>query len=178
MTSTLFSLTCRGSLVLASLTLAACGVVSRGGERSTEYYYSNQRAAAGSSTAPAVVTRSASAPAAQNGPAGVSRIVYFDFDKSVVKPEYRDVVRAHADYLRAAPQSSVVLEGNTDDRGGREYNLALGQRRADAVRQSLVLLGVSDRQIEAVSFGMEKPASTLRTEEGYGLNRRVEFRYP
>jgi peptidoglycan-associated lipoprotein len=177
MTSTLFSLTCRGTLVLASLTLAACGVVSTGGERSTEYYYSNQRAAPGSSTASAVVTRSAPA-AAQNGPAGVSRIVYFDFDKSVVKPEYRDVVRAHADYLRAAPKSSVVLEGSTDDRGGREYNLALGQRRADAVRQSLVLLGVSDRQIEAVSFGMEKPASTLRTDEGYGLNRRVEFRYP
>jgi len=177
MTTTLLFRTHRAALVLASLTLTACAAVGTGGESTTDYYYSSQHAP-GASTVPAVVTRRAPAAVAQDGPVGVSKIVYFDFDKAVIKPEYREIVRAHSDFLRAAPQRSVVLEGSTDERGGREYNLALGQRRADAVRQSMVLLGVPDSQIEAVSFGMEKPASSLRTEEGYQLNRRVEFRYP
>ncbi|WP_198970016.1 OmpA family protein [Xylophilus sp. ASV27] len=177
MTGTSLSPTRRAALMLASLTLTACTTVGTPSKNTTDYYYASQRAQGGSPVS-AVVTRPAPAALAQDGPAGVSKIVYFDFDKAVVKPEYREIIRAHSDFLRAEPRRSVVLEGSTDERGGREYNLALGQRRADAVRQSMVLLGVPDSQIEAVSLGMEKPASPLRTEEGYRLNRRVEFRYP
>lgn len=111
------------------------------------------------------------------GPAGVSKIVYFDFDSYVVKPEYQGIVTAHAKYLVANRDRKATLEGHTDSRGGREYNLALGQRRAEAVRKSLALQGVPDSQLEAVSFGMEKPASTEQSEKGYAQNRRAEFRY-
>jgi len=86
-------------------------------------------------------------------------------------------VEAHASYLRNRPQSKVVIEGHTDQRGGREYNLALGQRRADSVQRALTQLGVPAERIEAISWGLEKPASLETTEEGYQLNRRAEFSY-
>ncbi|KAF1049297.1 peptidoglycan-associated lipoprotein Pal [Xylophilus sp.] len=111
------------------------------------------------------------------GPVGVARIVYFDFDSSVVKGEYQSVVDAHARFLKANPNRRVSLEGHTDERGGREYNLALGQKRAEAVRRALTLLGVNDGQIEAVSFGKEKPAVQGSDESAYAQNRRVEFSY-
>jgi peptidoglycan-associated lipoprotein len=111
------------------------------------------------------------------GPPGVDQIVYFDFDSFVVKPEYQPVVEAQARYLRADPKRHVVLEGNTDPRGSREYNLALGQKRAEAVRQALTILGVSDAQMEAISYGEEKPAAQGNTEEAYAKDRRVEFSY-
>ena len=93
------------------------------------------------------------------GPANVSRIVYFDYDSYVVKPEFQSLIEAHARFLRANPNRRVAIEGHTDERGGREYNLALGQRRSEAVRRALGLLGVGDAQVEAVSFGEEKPAA-------------------
>lgn len=111
------------------------------------------------------------------GPVGVSRIVYFDFDSYVIKPEYQSVLDAHARYIKAVPGRKVMLEGHTDERGGREYNLALGQKRAEAVRRSLGLLGVSDSQMEAVSFGKEKPAAQGNSEEAHAQNRRVEMSY-
>jgi peptidoglycan-associated lipoprotein len=104
-------------------------------------------------------------------------VVYFDFDKSTIRPADRGVVEAHANYLRARRSESVVLEGHTDVRGGREYNLALGQRRSESVKKAMGLLGVDTSQIEAVSWGTEKPASLEQTEAGYQLNRRVEFSY-
>ena len=158
------------SLTLAAL-LAGCATPKAGSDDTT-YYYSNKNAP---SVAP--VSAAPAAAAAQNGPVGVARIVYFDFDKYVVKPEYRSVVEAHANYLKNRRTSKVVLEGHADERGGREYNLALGQRRSEAVKQSLVLLGVSESQVEAISWGTEKPASLEKTEAGYQLNRRVEFSY-
>lgn len=111
------------------------------------------------------------------GPVGVSRVVYFDFDSYVIKPEFQAVIEAHARFIKASPARRAVIEGHTDERGGREYNLALGQRRAEAVRRALGLLGVSDNQIEAVSFGKEKPAMQGFSEEAYAKNRRAEISY-
>lgn len=105
------------------------------------------------------------------------RSVYFDFDSYSVKPDQQSVVETHARYLAANKAKKVVVEGNTDDRGGREYNLALGQKRSEAVKQRLQLLGVSDAQVEAVSFGKEKPKATGSTEEAWAQNRRADIVY-
>ena len=159
---------------LLALTAVVAGCASgRPGQDDTNYYYSNRQSP---STVAPVVARPAPMPRAP-GPQGVARIVYFDFDRFEVKPEYRDVVQAHADYLRSRPQARVVLEGHTDSRGGREYNLALGQRRADAVAQRMRLGGANGAQIDTMSWGMERPASNELTEAGHQLNRRVEFVY-
>jgi len=111
------------------------------------------------------------------GPAGVGRIVYFDYDSNVIKPEFQNVIEAHARFLRANGSRHVVIEGHTDERGGREYNLALGQRRSEAVRRALELLGVKDSQVEAVSFGKEKPAVAGGDETAFARNRRAEIAY-
>ena len=111
------------------------------------------------------------------GPVGVGRVILFDFDSFVVKPEYQGLVDQHARFLQANRGRSVSLEGHTDERGSREYNLALGQKRAEAVRRALTLVGAGDAQIEAVSFGEEKPAVAGSTEQAYAQNRRVELRY-
>ncbi len=105
------------------------------------------------------------------------RSIYFDYDSNVVKDDYRSVIEAHAAYLVAHKDAKVVLQGNTDDRGSREYNLALGQRRAEAVRKALSLLGVGDGQMEAVSFGEEKPRAVGETDEAYAQNRRADIVY-
>jgi peptidoglycan-associated lipoprotein len=114
---------------------------------------------------------------ADQGPVGVARLIYFDFDSYVIKPEFQQLVDAHAKFLRANPTRHVFLEGHTDERGTREYNLALGQRRAEAVRNALKLLGVRDNQMEAVSFGKEKPADPASNEAAWAKNRRVEISY-
>jgi peptidoglycan-associated lipoprotein len=136
-------------------------------------------AAQGQGTGQSSVTQvQAGASAADKaGPVGVAKVIYFDYDSYVVKPEFQSVVDQHARFLRARPNARLVLEGNTDQRGSREYNLALGQKRAEAVRRALTLVGASDGQIEAVSFGKEKPAVEGNTEDAYAQNRRVEFRY-
>jgi peptidoglycan-associated lipoprotein len=122
-----------------------------------------------------VVTDSASGSV--GGPANVARIVYFDYDSYVIKPEFQSMIDAHSRYLKANANRRVSLEGHTDERGGREYNLALGQRRAEAVRRALGILGVTDRQVEAVSFGKEKPANPGSDEAAWSQNRRVEIVY-
>jgi peptidoglycan-associated lipoprotein len=111
------------------------------------------------------------------GPVGVARIVYFDFDSYSVKADAQSMLDAHARFLKANPSRKVMLEGNTDNRGGREYNLALGQKRAEAVRRSLNVLGVSDSQLEAVSFGKEKLAAEGNSDDAHAQNRRVELNY-
>jgi peptidoglycan-associated lipoprotein len=110
-------------------------------------------------------------------PANLSRLVYFDFDSFAIRSEFTPVLEGHAKFLNADRKRRVNLEGHTDERGGREYNLALGQKRAEAVRRSLGLLGVADGQMEAVSFGKEKPAAQGSTEEAWARNRRVELTY-
>ncbi len=111
------------------------------------------------------------------GPANVARIVYFDYDSYVIKPEFQNLITAHASFLKSNTARRVVIEGHTDERGGREYNLALGQRRAEAVRRALNLLGVADSQVEAVSFGKEKPAVPGSDESAWSQNRRAEIAY-
>lgn len=108
---------------------------------------------------------------------GGARIVYFDYDSYVIKPAFQSLIEVHARYLKADKGRKVAIEGHTDERGGREYNLALGQKRAEAVRNALGLLGVVDSQVEAVSFGKEKPAVQGSDESAMASNRRAEIRY-
>ena len=110
-------------------------------------------------------------------PDAMARILYFDYDSFEVRGEYTATLEANARYLKASATRRVALEGHTDESGGREYNLALGQKRAEAVRRSLSLLGVTETQMETVSFGEEKPAKQGSDEEAYRLNRRVELSY-
>jgi peptidoglycan-associated lipoprotein len=110
------------------------------------------------------------------GPAG-SHVVYFDFDKYIVKPEYQGVIESNANFLKAGKARHAVIEGNTDDVGSAEYNLALGQKRAEAVRRALDLLGVNDSQLEAISYGKEKPVALGTDEASRAQNRRAEIKY-
>ena len=105
------------------------------------------------------------------------RSVYFDFDSYVVKDEFKPVIEAHSQYLISHTDRKIVIQGNTDERGGSEYNLALGQKRAEAVRRALNLLGVPDTQIEAVSFGKEKPKAAGSNEAAWAENRRADIAY-
>ncbi|GGY09635.1 peptidoglycan-associated lipoprotein Pal [Paludibacterium paludis] len=105
------------------------------------------------------------------------RSVYFDFDSNVIKPEFKPLVDTHAAYLKANPEQKVVIQGNTDSRGSREYNLALGQRRAESLKKSMEVLGVKDKQLEAVSFGKEKPKAEGNSDAAYAENRRDDIVY-
>lgn len=135
-------------------------------------------AAAGSDASGAAAKAAAAAAAASAAAlAAKERIVYFDFDSFVIRPDARPIIEAHGRRLRADAKLHVALEGHTDDRGGREYNLGLGQKRADAVRKALSLMGVADSQMEAVSFGKEKPAVPGTSEAAMQENRRVEISY-
>ncbi len=131
-------------------------------------------AATQSNVTPVQVDPNASTTA---GPANVSRIIFFDYDSYVIKADAQPLIEAHARFLRANAQRRVSIEGHTDERGGREYNLALGQRRSEAVRRALGLLGVNDSQMEAVSFGKEKPAVVGSDEAAWAQNRRAEIAY-
>lgn len=111
------------------------------------------------------------------GPAGAVKIILFDYDSFVIKPEYQGAIDAHARFLGTNKAKKLAIEGHTDETGGREYNLALGQKRAEAVRRALALLGVSDAQVEAVSFGEEKPVDAASNEAAYAKNRRAELSY-
>jgi peptidoglycan-associated lipoprotein len=104
-------------------------------------------------------------------------IVYFDYDRAEIKPEYVPVVAAHAKYLNGNAQRKVRLEGHSDERGSREYNIGLGERRAQAVRRALMLQGVTENQITTVSYGEERPAVGGSDETAYAKNRRVELVY-
>ena len=106
-----------------------------------------------------------------------TRVIYFDYDSFVIKPEFQSVVETHARYLKADKNRKMAIEGHTDERGGREYNLALGQKRSEAVRRAIGLLGGPDAQIEAVSFGKEKPAAGGLDEGSFAKNRRAEINY-
>jgi peptidoglycan-associated lipoprotein len=109
-------------------------------------------------------------------PITLDRVIYFDFDSYVVKDEFRPIVEAHAKLLKTNSGAKEVAEGHTDERGGSEYNLALGQKRAEAVVQQMKVLGVGDSQLEAVSYGKERPAVDGHDESAWAKNRRVELR--
>jgi len=112
-------------------------------------------------------------------PKGVlaARSVYFDFDSYVVREDGKPVVQNHSGYLTKNKQRNILIQGNTDERGGAEYNLALGQKRAEAVRKSMSALGVPESQIEAVSLGKEKPKAEGHNEEAWAQNRRADIVY-
>ena len=112
-----------------------------------------------------------------SGPLGSQRIIYFDFDSSDVRPEFVDVVAAHGRFLAGNASIRVRLEGHTDERGSREYNIGLGERRAQTVKRALTLQGVQEAQIATVSYGEERPAVTGSDENAYSKNRRVEIVY-
>jgi len=167
-------------VLAAAAALSACSSVklddqapveSRGGAAVVP---GNQNAArdAASQTRVAPVTAAGGDMA---GLGNIPRIVYFDFDSYVVKDEFRPVVEANAKVLATNPSRKMAVQGHTDDRGSSEYNLALGQRRAEAVVKSLTLLGVKPAQVEATSFGKERPAVQGENEEAWAKNRRAEL---
>jgi peptidoglycan-associated lipoprotein len=106
-----------------------------------------------------------------------TRIIYFEYDSSEVQAQYRAVVEAHAAYLVANPNVNITLEGHADERGSREYNLALGERRADSIKRQMSLLGASSQQIRIVSYGEERPAIDGHDEYSWSQNRRAEILY-
>lgn len=160
------------TLALSSaLLVAACGTTPKTNVSSKEN--------TGKLDARTVATVNAGSTDLLNDPKGVlaKRSIYFDFDSYTLKPEFTSLVTAHAQYLEAHKQRKVIIQGNTDERGGTEYNLALGQKRAEAVRKALALLGVPDTQMEAVSFGKEKPKALGSDEASLAQNRRADIVY-
>lgn len=167
----------RLSVISLALVLAACG-------SSTKLDSTAGGAAAGTGAGTgqqgASSVQSVDLGASQvrgRGPANVATTIYFDFDSYTIRAEAQPILEQHARFLNADRTRQVSLEGHTDERGGREYNLALGQKRAEAVRRALTQLGVADSQLEAVSFGKEKPAVQGSDEAAYAQNRRVELNY-
>jgi peptidoglycan-associated lipoprotein len=165
--------------VLAAASLAACSSVkldeapveSRTGTAVSAGTGNSANAGGSSQTSRAVDVTSTSTVALSNLP----RIVYFDFDSYVVKDDYRPVIEANGKALAADRKRHITVEGHTDDRGSSEYNLALGQRRAEAVVRSLTLIGADAAQLEAVSFGKERPAVQGEDEAAWAKNRRAEL---
>lgn len=159
---------------ILSALLVACG--GTGGPQTTASVEDRSGAGVTTVTAPGV---SGSGMAALTDPSSVlsRRSVYFDFDSFAIRSDFAPLVEAHAKFLNEHPQMRMMIQGNTDERGGREYNLALGQKRAEAVKRALTLLGVNDSQIESVSLGEEKPRCTENTESCFAENRRADMLY-
>lgn len=105
------------------------------------------------------------------------RSIFYDLDQYDIKDQYKDLIEAHARYLRDNPGAKILIQGNTDERGGREYNVALGQRRSDGVKKTLLLLGAKESQIESVSLGEEKPRAEGHDEQAWSQNRRSDILY-
>ncbi|MCU7843399.1 MAG: peptidoglycan-associated lipoprotein Pal [Candidatus Thiodiazotropha sp. (ex Monitilora ramsayi)] len=171
------------SLTLSVLLLAGCSSTPSG-DRQAGADVSEQSTGAGGQDGSGASTSAASEGAAWTGdplenPNSLlaTRVIYFDFDQSTVRADYLDVISAHADYLAANPQMVVRLEGHADERGTREYNLGLGENRANAVRSLMMAQGVADNQLVVVSYGEERAAAFEHNEEAWALNRRVELVY-
>ena len=165
----------RIAVVLSSLLIAACASTPKTTPQATDKNSSSTI----NSAATAPVTDSAAEVASKQLAAEIQALqkqsVYFDFDKSDIKPEYRDVILKQAEFIKAHANDVVTVEGNCDERGSTEYNVALGDRRANAARKSLELLGVPDTQIKTVSLGEEKPSLTCHEEQCWKENRRDDF---
>lgn len=135
---------------------------------------------AGARSTPASTVTTVTLPAYLDPRSTISaeRSVYFDFDMTLVKPEFNGLVERHGKYLASNPRLAIKVEGNTDERGSAEYNLALGQKRAQAVVQALKIYGAKDSQMEAVSWGRERPRMTGHDETAWAQNRRADLQYP
>lgn len=127
--------------------------------------------------APIAPTESAAAKQARMIQELAKKSIYFDFDDFTVKQEFQGVLKQQAEFITQTPKDMVMLSGNADERGSSEYNLALGQKRAEAVRKALIILGVPDSRLEAVSYGKEKPRATCHEEKCWQENRRVDFEH-
>jgi peptidoglycan-associated lipoprotein len=168
-------------LVLA-LSLGAAGCASKPAKPAASAPSGSEAAGAGANAAGAAGANAAGANADDEaaGPQSgllATRVVYFEFDSSEIKGAGVEVVAAHAKYLAANPATRVRLEGHTDERGSREYNIGLGERRAQAVRRAMLLQGAVEGQISTVSYGEERPAVTGHDEDAWAKNRRVEIIY-
>lgn len=163
--------------LLLACGLAACGTTFSSRTHRSEVHY----AASGKPTVPSDSSRVAAVEAqpveGKKGPDQAAHIVYFDFDSYTVRQADRPILESHARWLRDHPQQSLALQGHTDVRGGIEYNLALGQKRAESVRKGLELLGVESNRVEAVSYGEERLADMGTSDAAHQRNRRVEFEY-
>lgn len=169
-------------LVLMVMVLAACA--SKNTREQDELGYGTQAGPVAGAQSSGVEQGSAGAGSAFGdgaaaGPraSALNRTVYFDFDRDSVRAEFREIIAGHGRYLAANPSAAVRLEGHADERGSREYNIGLGERRAQAVRQALLLQGAAASQLTTVSYGEERPAVTGSDEESWALNRRVEIVY-
>lgn len=164
---------------------ASSAIPGAGAKASSAKDAAAKEAAAREAAAKEAAARDAAAAAAAaskdplNDPANIlsKRSVYFDFDSFSIKEDFKSVVEAHGKFLAGNPDRKVIIQGNTDERGGSEYNLALGQKRAEAVRRALSLAGARDSQMEAVSFGKEKPKASGNNEEAWAQNRRADIVY-
>jgi peptidoglycan-associated lipoprotein len=170
-------------LIALSLMISACGPkpVKAPPPANTQVENGSEGAAsAGAGSASASTGAAAGAEQETPGPQEgtlARRIIYFDFDSSEIKGDGTDIVAAHARYLTMNARVHVRLEGHTDERGSREYNIGLGERRAQAVRRALLLQGASDAQVSTVSYGAERPADAGHDEPAWAKNRRVEIVY-
>ena len=165
---------------VAAATLAACSSVPLDSQAPVESRTGSTSATGAGTAGGASSSQTRVAPVDVTGTSNVNytnlpKVVYFDFDSYVVKDQYRPVIEANAKALTTNRKMHMAVEGHTDDRGSSEYNLALGQRRAEAVVKSLTLLGADPTQIEAVSFGKERPAVQGENEEAWAKNRRAEL---
>ncbi len=160
-----------GGVALASKTPEGAAAAAALAQAQSRVAPVDSASAGGAATS--AVSPSAEAAAAA---AARQRVVYFDFDSFVIKDDYKPMIEAHARALQVSGEKRLVIEGHTDERGGREYNLALGQKRAEAVLRSLALLGVPEARLEAVSFGQERPAVQGSGESAWAQNRRAELR--
>jgi peptidoglycan-associated lipoprotein len=167
-------------IVMATLALAGCPkkpTTVPGGAGST----AEQEAGTAAGEGEGVVGEGRDLPGAsgapKGGPAGVANVIYFDFDRSDIRPEYATLINSHAKFLAASSAIKIRVEGHTDERGSREYNIALAERRSQAVRRALMLQGAGDMQLTTVSYGEERPAVGGSEESAYEKNRRVELVY-
>jgi peptidoglycan-associated lipoprotein len=170
--------------VIGALLLAGCAHKPRPAMTPTGTTVpADQSSTSGADTSGAYGAATANANGSGEGVAGPggamlkNRTIYFDFDSSEIRSDYSAQITAHARYLASNASIRVRLEGSTDERGSREYNIGLGERRAQAVRRALLLQGVAESQITTVSYGEERPAVTGHTEEAWSKNRRVEIVY-
>jgi len=172
-------------ILMAALALlvAACGpkrVDEKPAETATQVPAATESSGAQSAGVATVDTSAGSTSQGAlgpDGPLGSQRVIYFDFDSSEIRSEYIDVIAAHGRFLAGNANLRVRLEGHTDERGSREYNIGLGEQRAQTVKRALALQGVQDAQIATVSYGEERPAAAGSDENAYSKNRRVEIVY-
>jgi peptidoglycan-associated lipoprotein len=173
----------RNAVVLTAIAFAMAACSSTEVKQASAPAPSAAPSASAPVTSPSRTTPSTPAPVAGNpltDPKNIlsQRNVYFDFDDSTVKGEFQPLIQAHAKHLQGDAGTKIRVEGNCDERGSREYNLALGQRRAQSVKNVLKVLGVADGRVETISFGEDKPVALGHDEASWAKNRRADIKYP